>query len=176
MEELVGITYARSARELGTENRGNSVRNQQLELEKYALENKIRLIRNFSDVGYSGNSLDRPGLFAMFDFLKNESQHVDVLLIQSGSRLSRNSNNYLRLHREIIKRVDRIIGIQDKSQGYNMIQILGLIACTDTSRRTIAKHDESLTKHVLSHSLCNFKEVKRMHLTPLLSANRLNKV
>ncbi len=87
----LGVIYARVSREdqtkLENTSDSRSINNQIKVLSNYSKENNIKLINIFVDDGYSGNSLNRPGLN---DLLKSAYQHkFNILLIKDISRLGR---------------------------------------------------------------------------------------
>jgi len=57
-------------------------------LRRYAAENGMVIIEEFADQGYSGLSLDRPGLDRMRDLA--QSGGFDVLLTSGADRIARN--------------------------------------------------------------------------------------
>ena len=65
---------------------------------KYALDNDYEVVAEFTD-DYSGREIDRPGLNALRQFLGMSK--VDVLIIYSGDRLTRDLAHSIELRREL---------------------------------------------------------------------------
>lgn len=88
-----------------------SIENQKDIIRKYAKANNLIVDEIYEDDGYSGYTLDRPGL--------NEIQHlvdeglVDVILVKDLSRLGRHNAGVLLLLERLRKRGVRIIMIDD---------------------------------------------------------------
>jgi DNA invertase Pin-like site-specific DNA recombinase len=108
-----GITYCRKS----TTTKGLEVEQgvlYQLNLIKnYAEFNKVKIIKSYNDVGYSGANTDRPELQEMLLDLKSEKINVDVLLIYSVDRLGRDLEGNIAVFLEIIKYVKEIIFVSE---------------------------------------------------------------
>lgn len=74
---------------------GKSIPAQQAEMREYADRRGWTVVAEFVDAGYSGSTLDRPGVQAMLEAA--EARSFDVLLVHELSRLSRSIYDTLKI-------------------------------------------------------------------------------
>lgn len=65
----------------------DAIRGQELELLNYAEKHGIEVISIYLDVGYSGRTLDRPGLYSAMQAVKDNK--ADTILVVNRNRLFR---------------------------------------------------------------------------------------
>ena len=85
----IGVIYARLSREEDSElnKKSLSIENQIQGLLDYAKEHKIKILKVYSDDGFTGGNLNRPGLIELLnDMYKHK---FNILLIKDISRLGR---------------------------------------------------------------------------------------
>lgn len=86
-EEKKTILYARLSQDDGRLGESNSIRNQQLYLEKYAADNGFKDPLFFADDGWSGMNYNRPSWNEIFAMM--EDDQVGNLIVKDASRLGR---------------------------------------------------------------------------------------
>ncbi len=90
MKNDVKITalYERLSRDDEMQGESNSISNQKLLLEKYAIENGFSNIRHFSDDGYTGVNFNRPAIQELISMV-NEGK-IGTIIVKDLSRFGRN--------------------------------------------------------------------------------------
>lgn len=86
MNKKITALYCRLSKDDGLEGDSNSIQNQKVILEKFALENNFYNYRFYVDDGFSGVSFSRPG----FQKLINEIDDIGVIIVKDMSRFGRN--------------------------------------------------------------------------------------
>jgi site-specific DNA recombinase len=87
-EKLINvILYCRTNTDEKTV-KGFSLNNQKETLKKYCEDKKYNIIKHYEDV-CSGISFDRPEWNNLMDYVKNNKNSIDIILISDWSRLSR---------------------------------------------------------------------------------------
>lgn len=108
MTNQTGVYYLRKAFFDGSLSH-EEMKSQLLEIRKYCTQHEIMLIKGFSDVGYSGMSLNRPGLEEMLSFLFSSREQINNLVLYSGNQLARDATVWLTLMEQIRSQVDSVI-------------------------------------------------------------------
>lgn len=121
MKNLIGISYSRRASNENTKLSAETDQYQQAEVERYAKENQIKLIKRFSDIGYSGLNTNRPALQEMLTLLRDSSQHINTLLMHSPKHLGRDPGNYINLMREIADHVNRVVFVEENQSSSSKV-------------------------------------------------------
>lgn len=88
MTKIKVITYGRVCTEPQDGN-GNDLYNQEKILKEYCDNKNYNIVKHYEDVG-SGQSFDRLEWNNLMDYVKNNKNDVDLILISKWSRLSRN--------------------------------------------------------------------------------------
>ncbi len=81
------IIYLRLSSDDKNKDESESITNQRMILRKYCENNSIRILKEFSDDGYSGGNTNRPAFQEMLKYL--EKTKVDCVLTKDLSRLGR---------------------------------------------------------------------------------------
>lgn len=124
-------------------------------LREYAKKNNLKIAYECLDDGYSGTTLDRPGL----DHLRNLAQagSIEGVLILSPDRLSRKQANQILLMEEFKKQNIEIIfsnqKFDDSDEGNLMFNIQGLFA--EYERAKIADRMRRGTVHAIKNGQIN---------------------
>jgi site-specific DNA recombinase len=105
MREIRAALYARVA--CATPQTPHAIMSQLEALRDYAVNSGMKIIEEFTDAGYAGLFLDRPGLDRMRDLA--EQCGFDVLLTSGPDRLTRNSAWLVLLIEELERRRVRTI-------------------------------------------------------------------
>lgn len=113
MEQLIGLTYSRKSIKVKGKTEKESILYQENELERYALNEEIKIIKHFNDIGYSGSNTNRPALQEMLTFLRTSPKKLNYLLIYSTDRLGRDLEDNLVIMDEILKYVDKVIFVKE---------------------------------------------------------------
>ena len=66
----LGFSYLRLSNEEAQNGESSSITNQRMMIENYCRQNGIKLVREFSDDGYSGGNFDRPAFQEMMRHLQ----------------------------------------------------------------------------------------------------------
>ena len=90
------ISYCRKSTRVKGKSVEESVGYQQQAIQEYANKNGIYIVKEFSDVGYSGKNIDRPELIEMLGYLKSSEQRIDELIIYSIDRFGRDLQNNIK--------------------------------------------------------------------------------
>ena len=99
-----------------------SIERQEIITDYWSRQNNIYLVDTFVDDGYSAKTFDRPDIKKLFQFLKDQREKIDYLIVAELTRFSRDSGEAVTL----VKRIQREYGIKIVSAGRNMIY-----DCTD---------------------------------------------
>lgn len=120
--------YARVSSE--TQAKEGTIESQIEVLREYAKKNKLDVVTECLDDGYSGTSLDRPALDQLRDLAA--LGNIEGILILSPDRLSRSQSNQIILMEEFKKRDIQVIftsqTFEDTPEGNFMLQIQGAVA------------------------------------------------
>lgn len=120
--------YARVSSE--TQAKEGTIESQLEALREYAKKNKLDIAYECLDDGYSGTSLDRPGMDQLRDLAV--SGMIEGVLILAPDRLSRLQSNQIILLEEFKKRDIQVIftsqKFEDTPEGNFMLQIQGAVA------------------------------------------------
>ena len=87
-ETKITALYCRLSQEDDNKGDSNSIENQKLFLEKYAVENGFINTQFFVDDGYSGVTFNRPDFQRMMDLMKQKK--IGTIITKDLSRLGRN--------------------------------------------------------------------------------------
>jgi DNA invertase Pin-like site-specific DNA recombinase len=107
-EQRLAISYCRKSTKLKDKTVEESVGYQQQAIRQYAKRNGIEIVREFSDIGYSGKTLDRPELQEMVEYLKNTELKIDELIIYSIDRFGRDLQHNIQQMLEILQLVEKV--------------------------------------------------------------------
>lgn len=145
--------YARVSSE--TQAKGGTIDSQIEALKDYAKTRNLTIAYECFDDGYSGSTLDRPGL----DQLRDMAQigGIEGVLILAPDRLSRNQANQIILMDEFKKRDIKVIftnqQFDDTPEGNFMLQIQG--AVSELERAKIADRMRRGTVHAIKNGQIN---------------------
>ena len=104
----LAISYCRKSTKIKNKSVEESIGYQRQDIMENAKNKVIHIVREFSDVGYSGKNLDRPELKEMIDFLKTTHLKIDELIIYSIDRLGRELKHNIQQMREVTQLVGRV--------------------------------------------------------------------
>ncbi|MGG3942807.1 recombinase family protein [Peribacillus psychrosaccharolyticus] len=88
-EQRLAISYCRKSTKVKGKSVEESVGYQQQEINNYAKQKGLEIIRKFSDVGYSGKNTNRPELQEMVEYLRTTEMKIEELIIYSIDRFGR---------------------------------------------------------------------------------------
>ena len=112
MIDREGIIYTRvSTAKQVTD--GSGLEGQEASCRRHAKENDIKILKVFSDGGFSGRTIKRPALVNLFSYLKQRKNHT-FLIVDDLSRVSRNNIDYYELKRALAALNTSIISVKDK--------------------------------------------------------------
>lgn len=137
-EVKTAITYARKSVKVKDVTEADSISYQQVNLDSYASRNNYKVIKRYSDVGFTGTNTDRPELIEMLNDVKSEK--VDCLLVYSVDRFGRDLKNNIDVMLEIIEYVDQVVFIVENlssSGEYFKMFFLMLTAMAQEERNRI---------------------------------------
>jgi DNA invertase Pin-like site-specific DNA recombinase len=100
------------------------------------------LVKEFSDVGYSGKNIDRPELQEMLHYLSNTDEKIEQLIIYSIDRFGRDMKNNIETILEILQLVDRVIFVSQNitsDSSYFKLLFLALTSVAEDERIRILK-------------------------------------
>ncbi|MBG9588302.1 recombinase family protein [Cytobacillus firmus] len=138
MEKHTAITYARKSVKVKGISVEQGVSYQQVTIEEYAKKNNMNIIKKYSDIGYSGASLERPELLEMLNDLK--LSQVDYLLVYSVDRFGRDLVNNIDTMLEILDLVKHVVFITESfssSSEYFKMFFLILTAISQEERERL---------------------------------------
>lgn len=137
---LTAITYARKSVIVKGVTTENSVNYQQVKMDSYAKDHKLEILKRYSDVGYTGISIERPELMEMLSDL--EKLNVDFLLVYSVDRFGRDLRNNIETMLKIIDKVKHVIfiteNISSTTEYFKMFFLL-LTAMSQEERERLLK-------------------------------------
>lgn len=139
MEKKRAYSYTRVSTSMQID--GFSLAAQKARIDNYAKSQDIDIIREFSDEGKSGKSIEgREDFKSMLDYIK-AGEHVDYIIVYKLSRFGRNIRDILDTFEFIREHKVNLICVEDgidssKSMGKVIITILG--ALSELERENIA--------------------------------------
>lgn len=77
-------------------------------IKKYAEQNDLQIVKDFSDVGFTGSNTNRPELKEMIQFLKENPNTIDEVVLYSIDRLGRDLGGNIETFLAIEKLLDCI--------------------------------------------------------------------
>ncbi|UHA60643.1 recombinase family protein [Metabacillus litoralis] len=132
------ITYARKSVKVKDVNEADSISYQQVNMDSYASRNNYKVLKRYTDVGFTGTNTDRPELIEMLNDVKKEK--IDCLLVYSVDRFGRDLKNNIDVMLEITEYVDQIVFIVENlssSGEYFKMFFLMLTAMAQEERNRI---------------------------------------
>lgn len=139
------VLYARVSTRAQAEE-GYSLRQQFDALRKHAAQEGYEVVVEVEDPGYSGSTLDRPGI----NQIRELAASVDVVLAQDRDRISRDPLDYQILRRELQSRGAELRALNDSTGPYGEM--------LDTIMDAVAKQER---KNTLSRSRRNMLQRAR---------------
>lgn len=73
-------------------------------LKTYANDKNYKVIEKFSDNGYSGTSTNRPDFNEMIEYINQNYENIDILLVFNIDRISRNTSDLFDFFEILVKR------------------------------------------------------------------------
>lgn len=134
------ITYARKSVKIKDLSSEESISYQQVNMDEYANQQNYKVIKRYSDIGYTGVSVNRPELIEMLNDLENNP--VDILLIYSVDRFGRDLRNNIETMLSIFDSVKQVIFITENlksSSEYFKMFFLLLTAMSQEERVRLLK-------------------------------------
>jgi len=118
-KDINGATalYERLSVDDNLKGESNSITNQKMMLESYALEKGFRHIRHYTDDGYSGTTFKRPGFTAMIEAISQDE--ISTVIVKDMSRLGRDYIKVGQLIQMFSQKDVRLIAINDKHDSIN---------------------------------------------------------
>ena len=86
-QQQITALYCRLSNEDDLEGESNSIQNQRVILQKFALDHGFPNIRFFVDDGYTGTDFDRPAMQEMLNLV--EAGQVGTIIVKDMSRFGR---------------------------------------------------------------------------------------
>jgi len=103
--------YERLSRDDELQGESNSIVNQKIMLEDYAIRNGFPNPTHFTDDGISGTRFDRPGFMAMMDEV--EAGRVEAIIVKDMSRIGRDYLMVGQIMEQLRKKNVRLIALND---------------------------------------------------------------
>jgi DNA invertase Pin-like site-specific DNA recombinase len=110
------VGYVRVSTETQTKN-GEGLNIQRQEIEKYCKDNKIKLVKMFSDEAVSGANENRAGIKDLLDYISENK--IDKVVIHKLDRLSRDTMYGLYIRKELKKLDVELLSIKEESLSGN---------------------------------------------------------
>lgn len=132
------ITYARKSVKVKGNSPQKSVSYQQVTMDEYAKKQGLKILKKYSDIGYSGKNLERPELKEMYRDL--QSNKVNYLLVYSVDRFGRDLVNNIDTMLEVLELVEHVVFITENfssSSEYFKMFFLILTAMSQEERERL---------------------------------------
>lgn len=132
------ITYARKSVKVKGTSPEKSVSYQQVTMDDYAKRQGLKILKKYSDIGYSGKNLERPELKEMYMDL--QTNKVDYLLVYSVDRFGRDLVNNIDTMLEVLEFVEHVVFITENfssSSEYFKMFFLILTAMSQEERERL---------------------------------------
>lgn len=137
------ITYYRKSIIVKGLSEEESIGYQSFAIEKYAEQNDLEIIRSFSDVGYTGSNTNRPELKEMIQFLEENPNTIDEIILYSIDRLGRDLGGNIETFLAIEKLVGRIYflseNIDSKHEFFRVYFLLWTAVAEDTKKQLLER-------------------------------------
>ena len=112
MIEKEGVIYTRvSTAKQVTE--GSGLESQRAACLSYAKEHEIKVIKTFTDAGFSGATTERPSLHQLINFLKSRDKHT-FIIFHDLSRVARDNIDYYELKRVFKSYGGTLLSVKEK--------------------------------------------------------------
>jgi DNA invertase Pin-like site-specific DNA recombinase len=105
MDQRLAISYCRKSTKVKGKSVEESIGYQQESIKQYAKQKGLNIVREFSDIGYSGKNTDRPELREMVEYLKYTEEKIEELIIYSTDRFGRDLQHNIQQMLEILQLV-----------------------------------------------------------------------
>ncbi|ARF18016.1 recombinase family protein [Sporosarcina ureae] len=113
MNQKIGISYFRI---VATDQSASGVEKESArrkKIESYASEHEISIVRQYSDIGYSGLDMDRPEIQQILNDLRANKEKVDCLLVDSTPSLSHDTVKLMELLKLMNQYVEGVISVDE---------------------------------------------------------------
>jgi DNA invertase Pin-like site-specific DNA recombinase len=182
MEEKLAISYCRKSTHDKERSEADNIAYQQLKIDEYAERRGLKIIKNFSDVGYSGVNLNRPGIQELLDYLYTTSEQIDELIIYSTCRLGRDLENNIKVLQKVVEKVSRVYFIQDNQSTddpvFRMIFLMMTGVAQDSRERLLKGLADGRTAKIIKNKTFNGRYIPLGYVKGankrLVEANDLN--
>lgn len=151
-------------------------------IKKYAEQNDLLIVKDFSDVGFTGSNTNRPELKEMIQFLKENPNTIDEVVLYSIDRLGRDLGGNIETFLAIEKLVGRIYflseNIDSKHEFFRVYFLLWTAVAEDTKKQLLertsgAKQSKTLNERVFVNGkyALGYTKGAKQHL---VAATKLN--
>lgn len=117
-----------------------SVSYQSFTIEKYSKQNNHEIMKSFSDVGYTGSNTNRPELKEMIQYLVDNPNTIDELVLYSIDRLGRDLEGNIETFLTVEKLVGRIYFLSeniDSKHDFFRVYFLLWTAVSEDSKKQL---------------------------------------
>ncbi|WP_166786702.1 recombinase family protein [Jeotgalibacillus salarius] len=168
------VTYARKSYYTGKLSDQEVIGYQQSAMNQYAEQHQLEVVKEFSDVNYTGANVDRPSLQALLHYLSTNK--IDQVLFYSVDRMGRHNANNIDLVREMLDHVSSISFVSEGltfDQNNNTLDVVLLVLFSsqaDSFReihgKKIAAAKEYKLKKYKNFNGCRLQKVhpRRFHM------------
>jgi DNA invertase Pin-like site-specific DNA recombinase len=136
------ISYCRKSIKVKGLSVHESVHYQQSANQQYAELNRLEIVKEYSDVGYSGKDTNRPELQEMLNDLKSGAVVADVLIVYSVDRLGRDLKHNIQTMLEILNYVKQVVFVAERissdSEHFKMFFLM-LTGMAQDTRETLLR-------------------------------------
>jgi DNA invertase Pin-like site-specific DNA recombinase len=139
---LTAISYCRKSIKVKGLSVHESVHYQQSANQQYAELNRLEIVKEYSDVGYSGKDTNRPELQEMLNDLKSRAVVADVLIVYSVDRLGRDLKHNIQTMLEILNYIKQVVFVAERissdSEHFKMFFLM-LTGMAQDTRETLLR-------------------------------------
>ncbi|MFA6729321.1 MAG: recombinase family protein, partial [Prevotella sp.] len=86
-DQMTAVLYVRTS----TDDKGQIPAMQMEDMDRWCKYNNVEILKTFTDEGYTGGNMQRPGMMSMLGFLAMNKVHI--VLAQDWTRISRDNND-----------------------------------------------------------------------------------
>ncbi|SOB90541.1 DNA invertase Pin-like site-specific DNA recombinase [Ureibacillus xyleni] len=108
------ISYCRKSITVSRMSASESVQYQKAANQRYAELHQLELVKEYSDVGYSGKDTNRPEIQEMLWDLKSGAVEADILVIYSVDRFGRDLKHNIETMLEILNYVKQVVFVAER--------------------------------------------------------------
>jgi DNA invertase Pin-like site-specific DNA recombinase len=122
------IAYYRKSIRVTGKKEEESIAYQKNKVHDYANRNNLTILNEYSDIGYSGATTERPELQQLLQYVEEKNVKIEELLVYSVDRLGRDLEGNIEVFQKILSHIGKVTFVSNKlSTGYEYFNTFFLL-------------------------------------------------